>query len=323
VKDLKDCKVLVTPTSFGKGDPSIKSELEAQVGEVVYNTSGRPLSSAELASLLPGCDGYIAGLDTIDRAALAAADRLRVIARYGVGVDNVDLPAAREKGILVTNTPGANSVSVAELTVALILVQARHIVEASLATRAGGWPRLNGLTLEGKSVGLLGFGAIGKQVARRLAGFDCRILAYDPYPDREFAASLGVELVSQDEVLSQADFLSLHLPLFPETFEMVNRQLLAKMKPTAFLINTSRGELINENDLLEAVDAGRLRGAALDVFAKEPPGANHPLLMNPRILVTPHCASHTDGATQNMGRMAVQDCLAVMRGEAPRYLVNI
>ena len=289
---------------------------------MVYNLAGRPLTSAELASLLPGCVGYIAGLDIIDRAAIVAADQLRVIARYGVGVDNVDLPAARERGIIVTNTPGANSISVAELSVGFILVLARNIVEASIATRAGGWPRMSGISLEGKCVGLLGFGAIGKQVAPRLVGFNCRILAYDPYPDRDFAKSVGVEFVSQDELVSQADFLSLHLPLLPETFEMVNLKFLAKMKPTAFLINTSRGELVNEQDLLEAVNSNRLQGAALDVFTKEPPGADHPLLRNPRILVTPHCASHTDGATQNMGRMAMQECLSVLRGEVPRYLVK-
>jgi D-3-phosphoglycerate dehydrogenase len=280
------------------------------------------MTSAEVAALLPGCDGYIAGLDTIDRPALAAADRLQVISRYGVGVDNVDLPAAWERGIIVTNTPGANSVSVAELSLALILALARNIVDAAVATRAGGWPRLVGLSLQAKTVGLLGFGAIGRQLARRLVGFDCRILAFDLYPDREFAERLGVELVSLEELVSQADFLSLHLPLLPETFEIVDREFLARMKPSAYLINTSRGELINEADLLEAVNTNRLRGAALDVFTKEPPGADHLLLNNPRILVTPHCASHTDGATQNMGCMALQECLAVLRGEEPRYLVK-
>jgi D-3-phosphoglycerate dehydrogenase len=319
---LKGCKILVTPTSFGKGDPAIKAELESQVGEVVYNRLGRPLTSAEAAALLPGCHGYIAGLDTIDRAAIAAGSSLRVIARYGVGVDNVDLPAARERGIVVTNTPGANSVSVAELSVALILALARNIVDASVATRAGGWPRMNGVSLEGKCAGLFGFGAIGKQVARRLQGFDCRILAYDPYPDREAADRWGVVMAPPDEIIAQADFISLHLPLLPETAGMVNKDFLAKVKPTAYLINTSRGELINEGDLLEAVNSNRLQGAALDVFAKEPPGADHPLMKNPRILVTPHCASHTDGATQNMGRMAMQECLAVLRGEAPRFLVK-
>jgi D-3-phosphoglycerate dehydrogenase len=165
-------------------------ELESLVGEVIYNTTGRPLTSDEVRSFLPGCDGYIAGLDTIDRDALSAADRLQVIARYGVGIDNVDLPAAMEKGILVTVTPGANSASVAELAVGLILALARRIPEAISATRMGEWPRMSGLSIEGKNVGLLGMGAIGMQVSRRLSAFDCRLLAYDPYRMRASPGSM-------------------------------------------------------------------------------------------------------------------------------------
>jgi phosphoglycerate dehydrogenase-like enzyme len=297
-------------------------ELEALVGEVIYNTTGRPLSSEEVRSLLPGCDGYIAGLDAIDRDALSAADRLQVIARYGVGIDNVDLPAAMEKGIAVTVTPGANSASVAELAVGLILALARRIPEAVTATRMGEWPRLSGLSLVGKTVGLLGIGAIGKQVARRLSGFDCRLLAYDPYPDEDFARQHGVDLLPHDELLSRSDFLSLHLPLLPETRGLVNTAFIKKMKPGAFLINTSRGELIDEPALVYAVKNKWLRGAALDVFAHEPPGADNPLLHMPEVIVTPHCASHTDGATNAMGWMALNDCLAVLRGETPKYPVT-
>ena len=175
--NLKECRLLVTPTSYGKNDPRLKTQLEEQVGEVIYNPTGKPLTSAEVAQLLPGIDGYIAGLDDIDAQALQAADRLKVIARYGVGVDNVDLVAAREKGIVVTNTPGANSVSVAELALGLMLALARQIPEAVEAVHQGKWPRYSGLSLEGKTIGILGLGAIGKQLARRLAGFDCRILA--------------------------------------------------------------------------------------------------------------------------------------------------
>jgi D-3-phosphoglycerate dehydrogenase len=321
MKDLKTCRILVTPTSFGRGDPTLKTELEAQVGEIVYNTTGRPLTSADLANLLPGCDGYVAGLDTVDRAAIFAADCRKVIARYGVGVDNVDLGAARERGITVTNGPGANSVSVAELAIGMMLSLARNITEACAATRRGEWPRLNGISLEGKRVGLLGLGAIGKQVARRLFGFDCRILAYEPFPDLAFAQQYGVELVAQDELLAQADFLSLHLPLLPETANLVNEPFLARMKPGAFLINTSRGELIDEPALVDALKSGRLRGAALDAFIVEPPEAGNPLLSLPQVLLTPHTGAHTDGAIRNMGRMAVEGCLAVLRGEKPRYLV--
>jgi phosphoglycerate dehydrogenase-like enzyme len=319
--DLKQFRLLVTPTSYGKNDPRLKSNLEEQVGEVVYNPTGKPLSSAEVRRLLPGIDGYIAGLDTIDRAALQAADRLKVIARYGVGVDGVDLQAAREMNIVVTNTPGANSVSVAELTLGLILAMARQIPQGVAATRQGQFPRLTGLALEGKTVGILGLGSIGKQLARRLSNFDCRILAFDPYPDGEFAARHKVELVSQTRVLAEADFLSLQLPLLPETRGLVNQEFLAMMKPGSFLVNTARGELIDEDALLQALKSGHLRGAALDVFAQEPPDPGHPLLALPQVIATPHLGSQTDGATNMMGWMAFNDCLAVLRGEAPQHKV--
>lgn len=319
MKALKECRVLVTPTSYAKNDPRLKSDLEALVGEVIYNPTGKPLASTDLVRLLPGVDGFIAGLDGIDRAALSAADRLKVIARYGVGVDNVDLAAAREKGIVVTFTPGANSVSVAELTVGLLLSLARRIPEAANAARKGEWPRLNGLTLEGKVVGLLGLGAIGKQVARRLSGFDCRVLAYDPVVDSEFTARHAVSLLPLEEVLSQADFISLHMPLQPETRGLVNAEFIQKMKPGAYLINTARGELIDEAALAAAIKDKRVRGAALDVFSQEPPSPDNPLLSLPEVIVTPHCGSHTDGATDAMGWMALRDCLAVLRGELPQY----
>jgi D-3-phosphoglycerate dehydrogenase len=193
-------------------------------------------------------------------------------------VDNVDLAAAREKGIVVTNTPGANTASVADLTVGLMLSLARSIPMADGATKAGEWPRMRGLTLEGKVVGLIGFGSIGKLVARRLTGFDCAILAYDPVPDSEYAKSLGIRLCPRDEVIREAEFLSLHCPLLPETREMVNAGFLSQMRTGAFLVNTSRGEMVDEAALLGALESGHLRGAALDVFARQPPGADNALL---------------------------------------------
>jgi D-3-phosphoglycerate dehydrogenase len=322
MKDLRSCRILVTPTSFGKSDPGLRAALEAQVGKVVYNPENRPLTSAEMAGLLPGCDGYIAGLDEIDRAALAAADRLKVIARYGVGVDNVDLGAARERGIVVTNTPGVNSVSVAELTITLILALARNLSNAVAATRAGDWPHITGLSLEGKTVGLFGLGAIGRQVVRRLAAFDCRLVAYDPAPDHEFARAHRIGLLSPQEVLAGSDFVSLHVPLLPATRAMVDAAWLSAMKPGSYLVNTARGELVDEAALLEALRRGHLRGAALDVLVREPPGQDHPLLQLPQVIVTPHCASRTDGATNQMGGLAMQDCLAVLRGETPRFAVS-
>jgi phosphoglycerate dehydrogenase-like enzyme len=246
-----------------------------------------------------------------------------VISRYGVGVDKVDLQAAHEKGIVVTNTPGANSVSVAELTIGLMLALARHIPEACAATRMGEWPRVFGMTLEGKCAGLLGLGSIGKQVALRLEVFGCRLAAYDPYPDLEFAHQHGVELLGLSELLQQADFISLHLPLNETTRGRVNADFLGRMKRGAFLVNTARGELVDETAVAEAVSTGHLGGAALDVFSHEPPGKDNPLLGLPQVIVTPHTASHTDGAMQRMGWMALEDCLSVLRGDQPRYAVEL
>jgi D-3-phosphoglycerate dehydrogenase len=322
MKPLKDCHVLVTPTSYGRDDPALISELEQAVGRVSYNTTGKPLSSEQLRGLLPGVDGFIAGLDTIDRAALATADQLRVIARYGAGVDRVDLATAKARGVIVTNTPGANTVSVAELTVGLMLALARMIPGMNAATKAGEWPRLQGVLLEGKVIGLLGFGAIGKQVARRLRCFDCTIIAYDPHADRAAAEEYQVRLMpSMNEVIQQADVVSLHLPVLPTTRGIVNAQFLAGMKRGAFLINTARGELIDEAALLHALKSGHVRGAALDAFATEPPGVSHPLLALPQVIATPHIGAHTDGATNAMGWAALRDCLAVLQGQAPKHQV--
>ena len=320
--DLKKYKVLATPTSYGKNDPALKSELEELVGQVIYNPTGKPLSSQEVAELLPGVDGYIAGLDTIDRSALAYADRLKVIARYGVGVDAVDLEAATEKGIVVTNTPGANSVSVAELAIGLILALARQFQQAFTAAHQGKYPRLPGITLEGKTIGIVGLGAIGKQVARRLAGFDCRLVAFDLYPDATFVRQHDVQLTDLHSLLEQADFVSLHLPLTPETRNLVDDDFLARMKPGSFLVNTARGELVDEAALMNSLQSGRLGGAALDALKNEPPDPSDPLLLQPNIITTPHLGAQTDGAVNRMGWMAFNDCLAVLQGNAPLYPVS-
>ena len=319
--ELKRCRVLVTATSFGKNDPSLLTYLESQVGEVIYNRTGKPLNPGQLAELLPGVDGFIAGLDSINAEALQTADRLKVISRYGVGVDNVDLEYAHKKNIIVTNTPGANSVSVAELAVGLMLSLIRHIPQAFEATRSGGWPRMNGLSLEGKTVGIIGFGSIGRQLARRLAGFDCCLLAYDPYPDLSFAEQCGVQMLPLDDLLSQSNIITLHLPLSPSTQGLVNESFLAKTRPGTMLINTARGEIIDEDALYNALKSGRLAGAALDVFSQQPPDPSNPLLLLPNVLVTPHMGAHTDGATNSMGWMSLNDCLAVLRGEDPKYRV--
>lgn len=320
--ELRNCRILVTPTSYGKFNPALKSELENQVAEVTYNTTGKPLSSAQLAVLLPGMDGFIAGLDEIDRHALASADKLQIIARYGVGIDRVDLAAAREKGIIVSNTPGANAASVAELAFGMLLMLARHLPAAMDRLRSGEWPRVQGVTLQGKTVGIIGLGAIGKELAKRLTAFDCQVMAYDPYPDPGFAEEYQVAYSSLDELIGLSDFISLHVPVLPETREMVNDAFLGKMKTGAFIINTSRGEIVDEKALIKALESGKIQGAALDAFSEEPPDPSNPLLSHSKVICTPHLGAQTDGSTNMMGKMALQECLRVLSGRKPHYQVN-
>lgn len=322
MKDLKDTRILVTPNSFGKHNPDLKTELEESVGEVIYNTSGKPLTSQQVAEFLPEIDGYIAGLDQIDRAALEMASSLRVIVRYGVGYDKVDLVAASEKGIIVSNTPGANSASVAELALCLVLMLARQIKTATQAIQKGGWPRVAGLSLQDKTVGILGMGVIGKHFAKLLATFECKIIAYDVSPDVDFLNQHHIELVDLETIITKSDFLSLHVPLLPETHNMVNDTFIKSMKTGAYLINTSRGEILNEAALIRGLETGHLAGAALDAFEIEPPEADHPLLSHPQVICTPHIGAQTDGATNNMGKMALEECLRVLQGFEPKYQVN-
>jgi len=321
-RPLAECHVVVTPTSFGQHDPLLRERLLASVGRVTFNPTGKPLPAEALAPLLADADGYIAGLDAITAPVLEAAPHLCIVARYGVGVDNVDLEAARRLGITVTNTPGANAGAVAELAITLMLNLLRPVFAAAQATKGGGWPRTAGLSLEGRTVGLVGLGAIGRGVAQRLVGFGCRVLAYDPaFASTPPALAAICTIVPLADLLAQSDVVSLHLPVLPETRGMVNAGFLRAMKAGAFLINTARGELIDEGALLEALRSRHLAGAALDAFQQEPPGAEHPLLALPNVIATPHMGAHTDGATTAMGRMALEDCLSLLAGGEPRYRV--
>jgi len=234
----------------------------------------------------------------------------------------VDVTAATQRGIVVTNTPGANSAAVAELTIGLMLALARRICQANQAVRSGQWPRISGVGLAGKTVGLVGFGSIGREVACRLSTFGCRVLVADPYVSPEAVSGCGAILMSLDELLPVSDFVCLHAAATPVTTGMVNESFLRIMKPGAFLVNTARGELIEEAALAQAIESGRLRGAALDCFRKEPPGIEHPLLRLPQVLVTPHTGAHTDEAVNAMGRMALDACLAVLRGQRPAHVIN-
>ncbi|MDR7595076.1 MAG: phosphoglycerate dehydrogenase [Armatimonadota bacterium] len=315
-------RVLATPRSFFREGREGLELLEAAGVEVVPSPVDRPLQEDELAGLLGEFDGLVAGIDRVGRRALAAGrPRLRVVARNGIGTDTVDVQAATEFGVVVTNAPSVNADSVADFTLALLLALVRRVVEADRAVRAGDWPPLVGVELRGKVLGLLGFGRIGQRVAERARGFGLRVLAYDPQPDPEAARELGVELVQFHRVLEEADFLSLHLPLLPETHHLLGEAELRRMKRTSYLVNTARGGVVDEAALARALREGWIAGAACDVFEEEPPRTS-PLLGAPNLLLSPHMASHTREAIARASRVAAENVLAVLRGQRPPNPVN-
>ena len=259
---------------------------------------------------LADCDALIVrSAVKVTKDLIKKAPKLRVVGRAGVGVDNVDLPAATNGGILVMNTPGGNAVSVAEHTLGLMLAMARSIPNASQSTKAGKWEKRKfiGHELRGKTLGIAGLGSIGREVVLRARPFGMKIIATDPYVSSQQAEDLNVTLVDTPTLFAQADFITLHVALTPETTKMVNKETLAKMKPSACIVNCARGELIDLDDLNQALSAGQLAGAALDVFEPEPLPADHPLLAQPNLIATPHIGGSTEEAQEIVGiRIAEQ-----------------
>jgi len=256
---------------------------------------------------------------------LAKAPKLKVIGRAGVGVDNVDLPAATAAGVLVMNTPGGNAVSVAEHTLALMLGLARFIPEAAASTKSGKWEKKKflGNELRGKTLGIIGLGNIGQEVVRRARGFEMRIVASDPYVNSQTAADLSVERVDLDELYAQSDYISLHLALTPETRGIINSASIAKMKPGVRIINCARGELIDTKALREALQSKRVAGAGLDVFDPEPPAAGDALLEAEHLIPTPHIAGSTEEAQEIVGLRIVDQLVEYLKNGVAINAVNM
>jgi D-3-phosphoglycerate dehydrogenase / 2-oxoglutarate reductase len=292
-------------------------------GAEVEVRSGVP--EDELRTLLPRFDAVIVRSRTrVAGGALNDAARLRVIARAGVGVDNIDVDAATRRGILVLNTPESSTTAAAEHTFAMMLALARHVPAASLALARGEWARERflGTELAGKTLGVVGLGKVGSEVARRALVFGMRVLAADPYVSEERARRLGVELAAWPDILAAVDVLTLHVPLGPDTRALLGPDELARMKPGALLINCARGGLVDEDALRAALDRGQLAGAALDVFAKEPPDAANPLVRHPGIVATPHLGGSTVEAQRSIALEVADQVLAALRGEPVRGTVN-
>ncbi len=273
-------------------------------------------------------DGLISLLtDRVDGALLDAAPRLRVVSNYAVGYDNIDVDAATARGVVVTNTPGVLTETVADFTMTLVLATARRLVEADQYTRAGRWkswePMLFlGQDVHGATLGLVGLGRIGAAVARRARGFGMRLLYYDVIRREDLERELGLEFTTFEEVLRQADFVSVHTPLTPQTRHLIGAAQMQLMKKTAILINTARGPIVDPNALYQALVSRRILGAGLDVFEVEPVTAGHPLLTLDNIIVAPHIASASVETRTKMAQMAVENLLATLFGRRPPNFVN-
>jgi D-3-phosphoglycerate dehydrogenase len=303
-------KVLVTPRSYGKEDPALFGMLEGAGFEVVRNETGGILTKAQMMEQIAPCAGVIVGVDPLDAEVIAAAPGLRAIAKYGVGVDNIDLAAAKGRGIPVSRTVGANASAVADYALALMLALSRKLLTIDRRCRQGDWGKITTLDVTGGTLGLIGLGAIGKLVARRAQGFDMKVLAYDVVWDEQYAAANHIEFAEPSRILKEADFISLHLPLLPATENFIGEAELSMMKPTAVLINTARGGLVDEAALLKALQQGRIGGAGLDAFREEPPSPEWFALDN--VVLGAHCAASTRGASLMMGRMATENLIRDM-----------
>ena len=282
----------------------------------------RPLTEQELLDNLDGITAFVAGSDHFTERVFAAHPQLKIVARVGVGYDQIDVDAATRHGVWVTITPGANNDTVADYAFAMILALARQLVEHAAIARDGGFHRIQGVDVCNKTLGILGLGRIGKSVARRARGFNMRVLAYDVAWDAEAAAELGVTFAEPETLFAESDFISVHLPSTPETVKFVNAPLLERMKPSAYIVNTARGSLVDEEALVAAIDAGHLAGAASDVFSVEPPPKDHPFLTHPKILPFPHVAGVTQESVHAMVIMAFECIAAVVKGERPPYPVD-
>jgi len=314
-------KILITPTSLQPdSDMPAMKKLRSFAGSLVFNPVGKPLGEDELIPLIEDCDGCIAGVDYFTSKVMESASKLKVISRYGTGVDRVDLAAAKAKNIVVCNTPGANSKAVADLTFGLILSLARKINILDKKIREGEWPRSNGTELHGKILGILGLGSIGREVARRAAGFSMKVIACDPFIDREYAAANGIAEVDFDTIIRKADVLTLHLPLTEQTRNIISAGAMQAMNKGAFIVNTARGEVLEVDAAYELLREGHLGGLALDVYEIEPPG-KLPIFELENVVATPHTAAHTEEATQAMANMSVQNLIDVLSGGVCAHIV--
>lgn len=300
--------ILVTPRSFGKNNPELFTRLENAGLNIIRNESGGILDEASMIRLIGQCAGVILGVDPMNAKVLDAAKKLKAISKYGVGLDNIDLSLCAARGIKVSRTVGANSNAVADYAFALMLAVARKVCLIDRHCRDRDWGKITGIDLYGKTLGIIGLGAIGKCVAKRANGFSMKILGADPFWDEDFALEAGIERADIDRICKESDFITLHCLLNPETEHMIDRRRIGLMNKNSILINTARAGLIDNDTLLEALEKKQIYGAGLDVFDQEPPD-NPAWYGLDNIVMGSHCSSSTLGATDLMGSMAVTNLL--------------
>jgi len=314
-------KVLIATRSFGSTSQKPWDLLAAAGCEVSRADMSKKMTEERLIDLLDGMDAVIVGVVPMTARVFENTPNLKVVCAHGVGVDHIDLDAASALGITIANCPGANDPSVADLTIGLMIAVARSIPRVEQELKQGGWGRHKGGDLWKKTLGLIGLGRIGRGVAKRAIGFDMEVIVHDPYVAQDQTQLTDVKFDEFENVIKQADFLSLHTPLTDETRNMIGSAELAAMKPGAYLINTARGGLVDEQALFKALTERQIAGAAFDVFLKEPPG-NSPLLELDNMVATPHIGAQTQESIERMGVMAAQSVVAVLQGGQPLHRVR-
>ncbi len=313
--------ILVTSRLFGQHSQDIVDELREAGCTFTFAELPPAASEAEVIALLGEAEVWVCGTGRVTARMLDAAPHLRLVARHGIGYDNVDVAAARSRGIQVAVVHGAMAPAVADLAMALLLASARKIPQGNALVKSGGWQSFAGPELPGKTLGIVGLGVIGKEVCRRAKGFDLRVIAHDPVEDAAFASTWGVEYLALDDLLAQADFVTLHAPVTAGTRNLIGAAQLSRMKPAAYLINTARGALVDEAALYEALKNGQIAGAASDVFVKEPPG-DSPLLTLDNFVAMPHCGSQTPESKRRMTETTAQNIRRVLKGDEPLYPIR-
>ena len=317
-------KVLISSSHFDTLCMDAWKLVESRGHEVIYDPSrGFPAyTQEELKQILPDIDGTLIGMDHYTEELFTAAPKLKVVAKFGVGVDNIDIEAATRHGVRVVNTPGINSNSVAELAIGFMLDLLRGITSLHQKMGQGIWQRYIGSELNGKTVGLLGFGAIARSVAEKLKAFGANVIAYDLYPDKEAADKLQVRLTTLDEVIESSDIVSIHIPATAQTHHLFNREMFLRMKKGAYLVNTARGALVDLDALKDALLSGQLSGAALDAFEQEPLPADSPIFQCPNIILTPHTGAETADSYRRVALTACECICDVLDGKEPNFHIN-